>query len=67
MTKKKLPPVNIPEEPKQEPEFQVEKYWSVSIGFYPGILLGMRTYEEPTFSTHVIYLPFIDIALEIDK
>jgi hypothetical protein len=63
MTKKKLPPVNIPE----EPEFQDEKYWSVSIGFYPGILFGMRIYEEPTYSTHVLYLPFIDIALEIDK
>jgi hypothetical protein len=60
MTKKKQPVVNVPEEP-------TEKYWSISIGFYPGILLGMRTYEEPDYSTHVLYLPFIDIALEIDK
>ena len=58
MTKKK---------PEKEPEFEIEKYWSISIGFYPGILFGIRTYEEPTYSTHVIYLPFIDIAFEIDK
>jgi len=23
-----------------------EKYWSITIGFYPGILFGIRTYEE---------------------
>ena len=26
----------------------VKKNWSLSFGFYPGILFGMRTYEEPT-------------------
>tara|TARA_R100001163_G_scaffold14125_1_gene12998 strand:- start:185 stop:388 length:204 start_codon:yes stop_codon:yes gene_type:complete len=39
--------------------------WSLSIGIYPGILLGARTYDEDDRVTHVIYLPFIDIALEI--
>lgn len=38
--------------------------WSLSIGFYPGILFGARTYEEPKQVTHVIYLPFIDFAFE---
>ena len=38
--------------------------WSLSIGFYPGILFGARTYEEPKQITHVIYLPFIDFAFE---
>lgn len=44
-----------------------EKGWELSIGTYPGILFGFRTYEEPTFSTHVLYLPFINIVLEIDN
>tara|TARA_X000001382_G_scaffold105886_1_gene81206 strand:- start:244 stop:468 length:225 start_codon:yes stop_codon:yes gene_type:complete len=41
--------------------------WSFSIGFYPGLLIGIRTYEEQNQTTHVLYLPFIDIALEIYK
>jgi hypothetical protein len=44
-----------------------EKDWELSLGLYPGILFGFRTYEEPTFNTHVLYLPFINIALQIDK
>ena len=44
-----------------------DKYWSLTIGLYPGILFGIRTYEEETYVTHVLYLPFIDIAFEIDK
>tara|TARA_Y100000004_G_scaffold167139_1_gene199465 strand:+ start:185 stop:325 length:141 start_codon:yes stop_codon:yes gene_type:complete len=39
--------------------------WSLSLGFYPGILLGFRTYEENDKTTYVIYLPVIDIALEV--
>ncbi len=39
--------------------------WSLSIGFYPGILFGVRTYEEEDRLTHVFYIPFVDIALEI--
>ena len=60
MTKKKPKLVEVPEE-------QDEKYWSLTIGFYPGILFGFRTYEEKEFNTHVLYLPFIDVALEIDN
>jgi hypothetical protein len=37
--------------------------WSIEIGFYPGVLLGARTYEEPEQTTHVLYIPFIDLAL----
>ena len=29
---------------------------------YPGILFGFRSYEEKDFVTHVLYVPFIDIA-----
>ena len=43
------------------------KNWSLSFGFYPGILLGIRSYNETEQDTHVLYLPFIDIALEIYK
>ena len=60
MTKKKPKLVEMPEEPN-------EKYWSLTIGFYPGILFGFRTYEEKDFNTHVLYLPFINVILTIDK
>ena len=41
--------------------------WSLSIGFYPGILFGMRTYAEEKQTSHVFYLPFIDVAIEFYK
>ena len=43
------------------------KQWSVSLGFYPGIVVGMRSYHGDTHRQHVIYLPFIDIAIEIEN
>ena len=46
---------------------KAEKSWTLSVGIYPGILVGIRTYEEADFKTHVLYLPFVDIALEIDN
>jgi hypothetical protein len=39
--------------------------WSLSFGFYPGILFGCRAYEEEDHLTYVLYIPFIDIALEL--
>ena len=41
--------------------------WELSIGLYPGVLLGIRSYVEQDFVQHVLYLPFIDICLEIEK
>jgi hypothetical protein len=41
--------------------------WELSIGLYPGILIGFRTYNEEDYSIHVLYLPFIDVALIIYK
>ena len=41
--------------------------WEFSIGFYPGILLGMRTYKEKKRNNHVLYLPFVDFCLTIYK
>lgn len=43
----------------------MKKGWSLSIGMYPGILLGFRSYVEDYKTTHVCYLPFVDIAMEI--
>ena len=44
-----------------------ERGYTISLGLYPGILFGVRAYEEEDFTTYVIYLPFVDIAIEIDK
>jgi hypothetical protein len=41
--------------------------WSIEIGFYPGIVVGIRSYEEPDQTTHVLYLPFVDLALTVFK
>jgi hypothetical protein len=41
-----------------------KKDWSMAIGLYPGILFGVRTYEGPTHTQTVFYLPFIDLAIE---
>ena len=41
------------------------KDWELSVGFYPGILLGFRTYTEVNKQNHVLYLQFIDICLVI--
>jgi hypothetical protein len=44
-----------------------ERSWELSISLYPGILFGFRTYEELTFNTYALYLPFISIILEVDN
>ena len=46
---------------------QEKKNWSLSVGFYPGIVIGMRTYVEDEQDSYVLYLPFVDIALEVFK
>lgn len=44
-----------------------EKWWEMSIGVYPGIVLGFRSYEYEESWVHVLYLPFVDFALELSK
>jgi len=39
--------------------------WTLTIGLYPGILIGFRSYNEEDHSIHVLYLPFVDIAFTI--
>jgi len=41
------------------------KSWELTIGFYPGILIGMRSYPHTGSTQHVFYLPFVDICLEV--
>ena len=43
------------------------KNWELSIGLYPGILIGARSYVEQEYVQHVVYLPFIDFCLEIER
>jgi len=52
------------------------KDYSISIGFYPGFLIGVRTYrkeyetEQEGYKLilhHVLYLPFVDLCLTIEK
>jgi hypothetical protein len=37
--------------------------FDINIGFYPGVLLGIRIYEAEDASTYVLYTPFISLAL----
>ena len=37
--------------------------WEFSMGFYPGVLFGLRTYRERNKNNHVVYLPFVDFCL----
>jgi hypothetical protein len=43
------------------------KGWAISIGFYPGVLIGARTYHAEDMTSHVFYLPFFDVALQIER
>jgi len=41
--------------------------WELTFGLYPGVLIGMRTYTNKDSDMHVLYLPFVDLCLEIFK
>ena len=43
------------------------KEWDLSIGVYPGILIGMRTYHAEEKISHVFYLPLIGLCITIYK
>ena len=47
---------------KKKKDPVVKDNWSLSIGTYPGILFGLRSYEEDLNPNNI---PFIDIALEL--
>lgn len=50
---------------QNEPEDKEVIDWSLSIGIYPGILIGARTYDQPESRIFVFYLPFVDFAFEV--
>ena len=37
--------------------------WEISFGFYPGILIGFRSYKEEYRTNHVLYIPFADLCI----
>jgi len=41
--------------------------WELSLGLYPGVLIGMRSYVEDNLTDHVFYLPFVELCLTIYK
>jgi hypothetical protein len=45
----------------------MENNWELSLGLYPGILFGIRSYENGSLTDHVLYLPFVELCLTIYK
>ena len=43
------------------------KGWEISFGFYPGVMVGFRSYEQDDRNNHVLYLPFVDMCVTILK
>lgn len=41
--------------------------WQLEIGTYPGILLGIRTYNDKNYDEHVLYIPLFELILTIYK
>ena len=41
--------------------------WELSFGFYPGLMVGFRSYQEKKKTNHVLYLPFMDACLTLNK
>ena len=41
--------------------------YSIEIGIYPGILFGVRTYDEPDQISIVVYIPLIDFCITFYK
>jgi hypothetical protein len=41
--------------------------WQLEVGLYPGVLLGVRTYQNDDNTEHVLYLPFVEFILTFFK
>lgn len=41
------------------------RQWELSLGTYPGIVVGIRTYVLSDSTQYVLYLPFVDLQLQI--
>lgn len=44
-----------------------DKSWTIQLGVYPGVVFGFRTYNNEDSTIHVLYMPFFDVAVIIDK
>ena len=45
--------------------FRTMTGWELSLGLYPGLLVGIRSYPEKTFTEHVLYLPLVEFVLTV--
>ena len=52
---------------RKDIEDKEDKGWTIQLGFYPGIVVGFRTYNNEESTIHVLYMPFFDVAVIIDK
>ena len=41
------------------------KPWELSLGLYPGAVIGVRSYINDKYNEHVIYLPFVELCLTV--
>ena len=41
--------------------------WELSLGLYPGIVIGARSYDNTDTTEHVIYIPFVELCLTVYK
>ena len=41
--------------------------FEISLGLYPGVLLGVRSYEYASgeLIDHVIYIPFVELCISV--
>ena len=39
--------------------------WVITLGAYPGIVFGIRSYPSEYQTDHVLYLPLIDLCLTV--
>ena len=38
----------------------MNKNWEITVGFYPGVVIGARSYTHTDSNQHVIYLPIVE-------
>jgi hypothetical protein len=41
--------------------------WELSLGLYPGIVIGARSYDNKDTIEHVVYIPFVELCLTVYK
>ena len=41
--------------------------WEISLGFYPGVLFGFRSYINNGVENHVLNIQYVDVSLTIQR